>query len=370
MIWKREEYIAHLTFEDVGKEMFTELFGPLKNLEPQWRAQGATEEEIGMVAFDWDYVLHCWLPAVTGLFGGEEKLISENETERISIDRFGRTVKLCKNSATIPLPLNYPVADEEGWMKLRPRYEWTEDRIDTEALRQCAKKREQGYLQILGMPGGYDELRELMGEENLSYAFYDEPEMLQDMLGVMGDTCVKALERMADICPPDVLCVHEDLAGKSGPLCGPNQIREFLKPYYRKVWDLAQQMGCRIFSQDSDGNTNSVIDAFLECGVNCFYPFEPMAGMDMVESRKKYGKAFAVKGGIDKFALLQGKDAIRRELEYKMQPLMRHGGCVFALDHRIPNGVPLEDYKYYVNTGREILGLPPISGKGWERMAF
>ena len=45
-------------------------------------------------------------------------------------------------------------------------------------------------------------------------------------------------------------------------------------------------------------------------------------------------------------------------------------GTVFALDHRIPNGVPLENYWYYVNTGRELLGLGPVTGEGWERMAF
>ncbi len=50
---------------------------------------------------------------------------------------------------------------------------------------------------------------------------------------------------------------------------------------------------------------------------------------------------------------------IRRELEYKMQPMMRTGGVVFGLDHRIPNGTPIENYRFYVQTGREILGLPP-----------
>jgi hypothetical protein len=52
------------------------------------------------------------------------------------------------------------------------------------------------------------------------------------------------------------------------------------------------------------------------------------------------------------------KEDIRRELEYKMCPEMRGGGTIFCLDHRIPNGVPLENYRSYVRTGREILGLP------------
>ena len=45
---------------------------------------------------------------------------------------------------------------------------------------------------------------------------------------------------------------------------------------------------------------------------------------------------------------------------------------VFGIDHRIPNGTPLENYIYYVNTARELLNLPPLSKdkKGWARQAF
>ena len=57
MIWTRERYIAHSLFQDTGREMFCELFRPLVQLEDEWRNQGATEKEISMTAFDWDYVL-------------------------------------------------------------------------------------------------------------------------------------------------------------------------------------------------------------------------------------------------------------------------------------------------------------------------
>ena len=190
------------------------------------------------------------------------------------------------------------------------------------------------------------------------------------MLATFTDTSLKVMERVGQIVPIDVLCIHEDMAGKSGPLIGPSQIDRFLAPYYSKVWECAKSFGATQFSQDSDGNMNSVIDSFMACGVNCFYPCEPAAGMDMVQLKKKYGKKIFFKGGIDKFVLRKDKEAIRKELEYKMSEPMRFGGTVFALDHRIPNGVSLENYKYYVKTGRELLGLPPISGEGWERMAF
>ena len=64
------------------------------------------------------------------------------------------------------------------------------------------------------------------------------------------------------------------------------------------------------------------------------------------------------------------KEDIRRELEYKMCPEMMGGGMIFGIDHLIPNGVPLENYRYYVNLGREMLGLPPAQPSDWVRMSF
>lgn len=77
-------------------------------------------------------------------------------------------------------------------------------------------------------------------------------------------------------------------------------------------------------------------------------------------------------GAIDKHVLRQDRTAIRRELEYKLQPMMREGGCVFGLDHEIPNGTPLAHYRYCVELGREILGRPTLAPgrRGWERMGY
>jgi uroporphyrinogen-III decarboxylase len=162
------------------------------------------------------------------------------------------------------------------------------------------------------------------------------------------------------------------MAGKSGPLIGPDLVRRFLAPYYRACWEVVSGRQARLFNLDSDGNMMPLVDAFLDCGVNVMHPFEPAAGMDIVAVRKRYGDRLAILGGIDKHVLRRSKAEIDRELEYKMQPLLRRGGTVFGLDHRIPNGTPLENYRYYVRRGRELLGLPPLDGrhKGWGRMAF
>ncbi|MFI3207270.1 MAG: uroporphyrinogen decarboxylase family protein, partial [Clostridia bacterium] len=180
----------------------------------------------------------------------------------------------------------------------------------------------------------------------------------------------KVIERVAEILPIDQVSIHEDMAGKSGPLWGPKQVNEFMKPYYKKIWKAAKEAGAKQFSQDSDGNINPIIQDIIDCGVTCIYPCEPAAGMDMIEIRKKYGKQLVLKGGIDKFALRADKDAIRKELEYKLASPLTKGGTIFGIDHQIPNGVTIENYRYYAKTMREILNLPPVTEKCWAPMAF
>ncbi len=373
MKWSREEYIELMTFGKVERQMLVELFGPLIGLDKEWRAQGATEDQISMTAFDFDYVPAFWVGAKTSILGGEApKVIEDTPTHTISIDEFGRKVKLPKGFATIALPMDFPVKTMDDWLKIKPKFMFCEDRINWDRINEAARLQKQGVFILGGMEGGFDLPRELMGEENACIAYYEDPELMEDIISTISDTAFKIYERISDKVVIDQLVVHEDMAGKSGPLIGPSQINEFIKPYYRRIWDMLSAKGTKLFSQDSDGNMNAVLDSFLDCGLNVSYPCEPAAGMDVVKLRKKYGNRIAFKGGIDKHVLRKSKEDIRKELEYKMQPLMRQGGMVFGLDHRIPNGTPLENYVYYVQTAREILGLPPLDPKikGWQRQSF
>ena len=371
MIWKRQEYIAHCQYEFTGREMFCELFGPLAPLKEEWRAQGATEKEIGMVAFDWDYVLKTFISSGCGPITGLQPTVLEDTPEyTISIDGLGRKKKLIKQSATIPLPLDHPVKTMDDWLKIKHWYTFREDRVNKEDLLREKALHDQGYLTIFGVPGGFDEPRQLLGEAELCIACYDEPEMITDMLETFTDTALKVMERVGQIVPIDNLIIHEDMAGKSGPLFGPTQIREFFKPYYKRVWDAAVAYGAKLFSQDSDGDISPILDDLIDCGINCIHPVEPVGGNDVVALRKKYGNRICFKGGIDKHALVRGKDAVRAELEYRVAPHLMGGGMIFGLDHRIPNGVHIDTYRYYVNLGREMLGLGPITSEGWARMAF
>lgn len=371
MRWTREEYLSHMTFGESPREMFTELFGLLIGLDEEWKSQGADSSERTLEAFGWDWVPWTAAPLdISPRSGIQPRVISETESEQLSVDAMGRKMRLSKKCATIPLPFSYPVETAEDWERIRRWYRFDASRVDTDKLRRLRQARQEGTLVCVWMPGGFDEPRNLMGEENLCCAYYDEPEMLTDMLDTFGEMVLKGMEMITNEAAIDVLCVHEDMAGASGPMIGPGLFKQFIAPYYRRVWDSARKAGARLFSMDSDGNINAILDEIVDAGINCVYPLEPKAGMDMLKLREKYANKLAFKGGIDKFALRGSIEDVRRELDRKMSAPLTGGGTVFALDHRIPNGVPIENYRFYVKYGRELLGLPPAEPHEHVRMAF
>ena len=362
---RREEYLDHMTFQRNERPLFTEIFGPIIGLKEEWERQGATPEELSFSAFSYRCEARGHIPVATGRTGdAPEQTIAETPEHRIYRDGLGRTMKLCKGFATLGLPLDFPVKNMDDWAKLKPRYQFSESRFASDWEAQARRILAEGAVVCVGIPGGFDEPRELMGDEAACVAYYEQPELIHDILKTIGDTAFKVLDRVSARVQVDLLSVHEDMAGKSGPLAGPRQVKEFIAPYYRRLWDMLADRGARLFDQDSDGDMNAVIPAFLEAGVNCMHPMEPAANMDVVAIRRHYGKRLAFYGGIDKHVLRRSRAEIMAELEYKIPPLVASGGCVIALDHRIPNGTPLANYRFYVSKAWEIMNRETAKNKG------
>ncbi len=353
---ERTEYLDHMTFQANRRPLFTELFGPIVGLKEEWAEQGASPEELDMSAFRYRRAQSGHVPVSTGWMGGqEEEVLEENEEYLVARDRRGRTVKLFKAAATLPHPLDYPIKTMDDWLRIKHHYAFSEERFGADWAEAARRHRAAGRVVGVSIPGGFDEPRELMGEEGVCLAYYTQPELIHDMLETIGETAERVLDVVSSTVEIDQLFVHEDMAGKSGPLAGPAQVAEFIKPYYRRCWDLLAKRGARLFLQDSDGNMNAVIDAFLDAGVNVMHPMEPAAGMDVVTVRETYGTRLAFEGGIDKHVLRRSRQDIVAELEYKIPSMVRTGGCVLGLDHRIPNGTPLDAYRFYVDKAWEIL---------------
>jgi hypothetical protein len=356
MTVRREEYLDAMTFQGPPRVFFREIFGPLIGLKEEWTAQGASSAELDLSAFRYRQALLWSCGAKTGWVGPDRsRLIEETDEHILFYDERGIRSRLIKASATLALPLEWPVRTPDDWERIKPAYRYSAGRVAGGLAAEIRARKAAGYVVTLSVPGAFDEIRVLLGDEEAAVIGYTQPDLAADILDTIGTTAVRVIEEATREEGIDALFVHEDMAGKSGPLWGPTQVDELMRPYYRRAWDAARAGGARLFHIDTDGDCNAILPNLIEAGINLFHPCEANAHMDIVSIRGRYGSRLALEGGLDKFALLADEATIAAECERKIPPMLRTGGCVLALDHRIPNGVPLRNYRYYVNKVWEIL---------------
>lgn len=200
-------------------------------------------------------------------------------------------------------------------------------------------------------------LKEVMGFENFCYLLYDDPDMLEEIIEARTALAEVVIEKMLEEVEFDVLHFWEDLAFNNGPMIAPEVFERLTLSRYKRLTDLYYSRGGKIVSVDSDGDIWKLIPVWLKAGVNHIWPMEYKAGMDVVKVRKEYGDAFSMRGGINKYALMEGKEAIDRELD-RIAPVVQGRGYIPMLDHHIPEGIRFENFCYYIEQKKKLLGCP------------
>ncbi len=83
--------------------------------------------------------------------------------------------------------------------------------------------------------GFFWSIRDLMDNEPMLYAWYDYPEMIQDIHRFQLDLYKEQMDKILNIVKPEVLFFEEDLSGKNGPMISPETFDEFLRPCYEEI---------------------------------------------------------------------------------------------------------------------------------------
>ena len=138
------------------------------------------------------------------------------------------------------------------------------------------------------------------------------------------------------------------------PRISPSHWEEFMGSPYRRIREFARSFGIPLISVDTDGDPDRIIPCMMRNGVNYLYPMEVAAGCDVGAIRTKY-PTLGMMGGIDKRALAMGPGAIDRELE-RIRPAIDKGRYIPELDHLIPDDVSWENYCYYAEALKTLVG--------------
>jgi len=365
-----DRFYRSLTYQDVDRVPDIE-FGYWPQTLRRWLAEGLplrmepkeTEDMFSRKVDDWfgfEHEGHA-IPRNIEINPPFEEVVLERRSESvITRDETGIVAERYLHDSersSIPRFIEFPVKTPEDWIALKERYR-LDDPARTPSEDDLAKARAAqaaGAEMTISFTGFYGQLRHWMGMENLSFAFYDYPDMVHDMVTHWAELCARQIEAL----PPDIAVDRvnwwEDMASKNGPLVSPAVFRRFLQPGYRRVMSAAKARGCVLAQVDCDGNPHDIVANWLEEGVNIMFPLEVAAGVDATAWRKEFGPALRLRGGIAKRPLVEGGTAIDRELE-RIRPLYEQGGYIPHLDHLVPPDIPYAHYCEYLEKKRRLIG--------------
>ena len=255
-----------------------------------------------------------------------------------------------KESATIPTSIGYPIRDWESWNRIKDERLNLKDvkgRFPKDWDKLAAEYRSRDYpLAIGGYPHGFfGTLAHLMGYEELFINYYEEPELIHDILSTFTDLWIAVAEEVFAHTDIDHVQIWEDISAGTGSMVAPELIRKFMIPCYKRYTDFMKARGVDLIFVDTDGYCFDLIPVFLEGGMTGMYPMETHCGMDIVKVRKEFPD-LRIMGGISKSEVAKGREHVDKALE-PVAEVLKSGGYVPFGDHFIPPDVPWEAFRYY-----------------------
>ncbi|MDD5707796.1 MAG: uroporphyrinogen decarboxylase family protein [Kiritimatiellae bacterium] len=349
----RARFLGVMQYEAVDRRPL-HLVGPWNDTLARWRREGLpadTDPNVFLGVTGGLKVVN--LSGNTGLQPWfEERTVSETGNMRIFTDTYGRTVQDFKDHTSMPEWIDFPVKSRQDLRRVLDEHfspGQLDARFDAAWTKRCEQARaDKGQILTLADGGCYYwTLRSLAGVEYASYLFYDAPDEVDELFERINEACLESIRRAARVVPLDLLGFGEDVGFKTGPLISPAMFRQFILPRYRKVMDLAHSLGVRLAWYDSDGDVRAFIPDYLSVGINMLAPCEIAANMDPVALRKLFGRDLRMLGGFDKRIVAQGPAAIDAEFA-RLQPVIREGGFLPAIDHSISADISFANYRYFL----------------------
>jgi uroporphyrinogen decarboxylase len=164
----------------------------------------------------------------------------------------------------------------------------------------------------------FHDVMDLFGVEEFMIKMHTHPEVVHAVFGHVCGFYAEANERFfaraGDLV--DGFFFGNDFGTQRGLLIGPEQLEEFVLPWFRRFTAQAHRHGHQVILH-SCGSIHRVIDRLIDAGVDCLHPLQARAAdMDAETLARDFRGRIAFLGGIDTQDLLVNgtPSAIRDEV--------------------------------------------------------
>ncbi len=301
-----------------------------------------------------------FLQLARGLRGFNTTTRIENGFEIVESETGAVTRQVINNANVYSMPefVRYPVRDRPSWEFWRERMtpRSVMPRGEREAF--CRRFDERSEVLTCVAWGAYAFVRDSLGPEGASLAFYDDPELVREMIGWLTQTAREVFFPLVERLKPEAVILGEDLCYNHGMLLSPKLFDEFCGPYYTAICDCARAAGVPVRGVDSDGNIMEYADCAARRGINFLYPNEVKAGNDLFALRQRHPR-LVLGGGLEKEVVNAGNEALLEpEIMGKVPALLRQGGYFPNGDHGLQPLVSFKSLRRFMTLLHEVCGNP------------
>ena len=252
--------------------------------------------------------------------------------------------------------LKFPVENRDDFLKMKERYNPEDMGRRGEGFDWATANTHTSERPTMAtIYGFYWTMRQWLGFEGLSVAFYDMPELIDEMLDFILDFNVRLLRAHFSEAKIDNLVISEDMAYKTASMVSPAMFRKKFTPRCRELVQEAKRICAEKVFVDCDGHIGELIPLWMEVGVDGTSPVEIASEQDILDYARKYPD-FLFLGGLDKRKLLKGKKEVEEEVIPKARELYARGGWIPAVDHAVPANAPFENFKYMIELLKQTWG--------------
>jgi len=303
----------------------------------------------------------CWdIDLKRGVRGFEWKQRTEGDFEIIECETGAVTRQVIDNAITYSMPehLVYDVRDRQSWEFWKERMTPTDIMAPDEMETRCRQYDNRDRPLAISLGSTYGFLRWLMGPENLSLTFYDDPQLIHDMMDWNLEQTRRYSLPLLERLRPEIVTMGEDLCYNHGMLLSPEHFHEFCGEQYRQFRQAADACGADLTTIDSDGNIMEFADLLAGYGINGVYPCEVKAGNDLFALRERHPEMVFF-GWLEKEVVNEGNEgAIKQEIMSKVPALLGSGRYFPNGDHGIQPLVTFESMCKFMTLLHEVTGNP------------
>mgnify|MGYP006282353595 CR=1 FL=1 len=286
-----------------------------------------------------------------GFSGGLPQVLNKKVFEDFSVVN-GNTVLTPHGDVATKISDNYGAVSRFGFLRSPNDYnkyiEFDPDHKLNYILAkkgiEAAKGKIAIYFTVFGA-AFFESLCEMFGFKTLFRLLVKEPNFIKRVVREMSDFALAQVDHLAAR-GVKLFYMSNDLGGNNRLIISPRMYRKYFKDAESKFCNKVHSYGGKVIMH-SCGNSMELLSDLVEIGIDALHPWQPYAGMDIFEGKKRWGKDITLIGNVS-IELLSQKGQKTNVVEYVkrlMNELKPGGGYIISSSHSI---IPTVEWQNYV----------------------